>query len=1090
MALWAERPGRRGGHHDEHPHDGRPRDQYPGAHPFGCPAGELAALLDAAGPALRWLAGQSTQPDQEAVTLLLPSAGGRPLPSPELAGPATAAVEAARPGGTALEPWRVPCLRFEAGVAAQLLGELFDTSPWTAMVVAELPGGESAELHLGASLRWLIAVHDLAWHTVRRGRVLPGLDLAGPEPGGDPPRARWRPVPDQPWRDRSAALAAAGPPSARAERPAISSGQLIAEVLDELVDVEARAALELAPPLLPVGRRRDVAPGVAGSAEAEAARVRRSRTTRGWLTALTTSSGLVVGAEPVELADLGRRLARWHADTVDAGPLRVSFRLVEPLGPDPTDPQGWTSDDHWRLEFLLASTLEPAVTLEASALWADRAAATALERTVPAPDQVFLDELDRAVRCYPPLREAFRDPRPAQLRLDRAGALAFLTEGAPALTAAGFGVLLPSWWQRPARLGLRMTARVVSPGTVHTDSLIDRDAVVGFDWQAAIGGLRLSAEELERLAHATIPLVRVRGQWIVADQARIAAALAFLQREGSGSTDVGEVLRAAFDPEPPAGGLPVLGVEADGWLGDLIAGRIGGTGAGMAEVDLPDGFEFVFRAQLRPYQLRGLTWLATLARLGLGAVLADDMGLGKTVQTLALLVLEQSKPAPSQQSHRSGGENCTLLICPMSLVGNWQREAARFAPGLRVHVHHGPHRRDGDLLRAVRSMDLVITTYAIAQRDVELLRQVPWARLVVDEAQNVKNRGSMASRAIRALPARHRIALTGTPVENRLADLHAVLDVANPGLFGTAEAFKERYSVPIERHGNERAADELRRRTRPLLLRRLKTDPTIISDLPDKVEMTVLCNLTVEQAALYRAVVADLMNRLEPISSQGRGGIVRKGLVLASLSKLKQICNHPAQFLKDGSRIGGRSGKLDRLEETLAVAIDEGDRALCFTQFAGFGALLQPYLAARLGREVLFLHGGLARGERERLVARFQADGGPPVFLLSLKAGGAGLNLTAANQVIHLDRWWNPAVEEQATDRAFRIGQRRNVQVRKLVCVGTIEERIDEIIASKRRLADTAVGSGEGWLTELPVEALAELVDLSDDAVSEDPADA
>ncbi len=460
-----------------------------------------------------------------------------------------------------------------------------------------------------------------------------------------------------------------------------------------------------------------------------------------------------------------------------------------------------------------------------------------------------------------------------------------------------------------------------------------------------------------------------------------------------------------------------------------------------------------------------MAWLDALGRLGLGAVLADDMGLGKTVQTLALLALE----------HVRGARGPVLLVCPTSLVGNWQREASRFAPGLRVQLHHGPGRTAPD-----PAADLVITTYGVLQRDTAALRAVDWRRIVADEAQHIKNRSARQSRAIRSLRSGPRIALTGTPVENRLAELHAVLDFANPGLFGTAESFKERWAVPVEQSGNREVAARLQRLTGPFLLRRLKSDPEIGEQLPAKQEFTVRCNLTPEQAGLYRAVVAELLRRLG-----GVRGVERKGAVLAALGRLKQVCNHPAQLLHDGSPLGGRSGKVERLVALLREALAEGDRVLVFTQYAEFGALLQPHLRHRLGTQVLYLHGGLSAPRRQELVDRFQSPDGPRVFLLSLKAGGTGLNLTAANQVIHLDRWWNPAAEDQATDRAHRIGQRREVQVRRLVCVGTVEERIAELLQAKRELADAVVGAGEQWLTELPTEQLRELLTLSADAVGE-----
>jgi len=477
-----------------------------------------------------------------------------------------------------------------------------------------------------------------------------------------------------------------------------------------------------------------------------------------------------------------------------------------------------------------------------------------------------------------------------------------------------------------------------------------------------------------------------------------------------------------------------------------------------------------FRGTLRPYQQRGLSWLSFLGGLGIGAVLADDMGLGKTVQLLSLLLARRSQPAEP-----------SLLICPMSLVGNWQREAERFTPELAVHVHHGTERLTGpEFATAITASDLVITTYQTAVRDLAALSEIRWARVVCDEAQAIKNHLSRQAKAVRSLPAASRIALTGTPVENQLSELWSIMEFANPGMLGPQKAFRERYAVPIERHGSEEAASELRRITQPFVLRRLKTDKSIISDLPEKQEMKVWCNLTQEQASLYQATVTDMLTRIEDASDD----ISRRGLVLATMAKLKQVCNHPAHLLGDGSRLPGRSGKLARLEELCEEIATEGDKALCFTQYAEFGRMLQPYLAARIGCPVLFLHGGTTKKQRDALVAQFQEADQPVLFLLSLKAGGTGLNLTAANHVIHVDRWWNPAVEDQATDRAFRIGQRRDVQVRKFVCVGTLEERIDAMIEQKKALAEQIVGTGESWLTELSTAALREVLTLSPEAVS------
>jgi SNF2 family DNA or RNA helicase len=488
------------------------------------------------------------------------------------------------------------------------------------------------------------------------------------------------------------------------------------------------------------------------------------------------------------------------------------------------------------------------------------------------------------------------------------------------------------------------------------------------------------------------------------------------------------------------------------------------------------------QAELRDYQIAGFCWLARLAHWGVGACLADDMGLGKTAQLLALMVAER-EGVNGEGDPAAARPAATLLVCPMSLVGNWQRETERFAPGLSIHVHHGAGRKVGpSLVAAAEKADIVITTYSLLARDQRYLAQVQWGRVALDEAQNVKNPMSLAGRAARALPAAARVALTGTPVENRLLELWSLMDFLNPGLLGSEATFRHRFAVPVERYGDETAAATLKRLTGPFVLRRLKTDRSIIADLPDKIEMHVLCNLTREQASLYRAVVDDMLDRIE----KAKTGIERMGVISGSMMKLKQVCNHPAHFLADGSRLdGSRSGKLARLEEVLEEVTGAGERALVFTQFAEMGKLLQTHLSELLGDELPFLYGAVAKRRREEMVDAFQSDGGPPVLILTLKAGGVGLNLTAANHVVHYDRWWNPAVEDQATDRAFRIGQERNVQVRKFVCVGTLEERIDVMIEAKRDLAERIVGSGEARLTDLSLAELRDLVALSEDAVAE-----
>ena len=511
---------------------------------------------------------------------------------------------------------------------------------------------------------------------------------------------------------------------------------------------------------------------------------------------------------------------------------------------------------------------------------------------------------------------------------------------------------------------------------------------------------------------------------------------------------------------------PLPDCTAEGWVGDLLAQLQGQTA--FAELPVPDDFH----GALRPYQVRGYSWLSFLKQWGLGACLADDMGLGKTVQTLALIARER----------QANQQEPVLLVCPTSVVGNWQKEAARFTPHLPVLVHHGAARAKGKALaKQVRKYAMVISSYALLHRDFELLKEIPWSGVILDEAQNIKNPETKQARAARALPAGYRLALTGTPVENNVGDLWSIMEFLNPGFLGSQTEFKRRFFIPIQANRDPEATQGLQRLTQPFILRRLKTDPKIIDDLPEKNEMKVFCNLTKEQASLYAAVVEEAARALD-----GADGIQRKGVILGVLSKLKQVCNHPAQFLADNSPVPGRSGKLARLTEMVEEILQVKDRALIFTQFAEMGKILQRHLQETFGREVLFLHGGTPKKQRDEMVERFQADGSRlPLFILSLKAGGTGLNLTGANHVFHFDRWWNPAVENQATDRAYRIGQTKDVQVHKFLCVGTLEEKIDEMIERKKEVAEQVVGTGEGWLTELSTAELKDLMALRREALGD-----
>ncbi|GAB3140034.1 DEAD/DEAH box helicase [Microbispora hainanensis] len=977
-------------------------------HPFAVPASTLAAELPRWGDAAAEAAGKAVSGD---AVLLLPSSATSPLPSPETG----LRITARRPR---ISPWRVPALLVEPGPALRLLTEAFEPPP-----VA------------GPSLRYLAVVAAHARDLVRRGLVLPQLVT---EDGGY--AARWRPVLTGAHADRFRELAAAMPPVCRAvghERP---SAHVLTEALAGLADAAVRQAL---PERLLGGHR----PGL------------RSPLADRWTVALTGDTAALPGAREEEAEALARPLEDWFkaAHQLD-GPVRVCFRLVEPLlAEDQPDHETTAGGGAWRVEFALQSAEDPSLYVPAPLVWAGESMPGLPGR----PDETLLAGLGRAARLYPRIDDALRDPRPAHVGLDVEGAFHFLRHAAPLLQSAGFGVQLPAWAGR-TRLGLKLTTRSRSGPGAASDQGFGLAQLVDFRAELAVGDETISEAELAELARLKVPLVRLRGQWVELDARQLGAALKAVERRGSGQMTIGEVVQELIH-----GGdddLPLVEVDADGLLGDLLSGE---ADRRLEPVATPAAFH----GTLRPYQERGLAWLSFMSEIGLGAILADDMGLGKTAQTLSLLVKER------ESGERAGA---TLLVCPMSLLSNWQKEAARFAPSLDVYLHHGAGRLRGEeLAERAGAADLVLTTYGTALRDRDALARFTWARVVCDEAQAVKNAAARQAQAVRSLPARTRLALTGTPVENHLAELWSIMEFCNPGLLGSARAFRDRYQEPIERRGDEMATAALKRATGPFVLRRLKTDKTIISDLPDKMEMKVWCTLTPEQASLYQAVVEDMMDRIA-----GSEGIERRGNVLAAMTRLKQVCNHPAHLLKDGSRLSGRSGKLARLEELAEEILSEGDKALVFTQYAEFGSMLQPYLAARLDRPVLWLHGGLPKKTRDGLVERFQTENEPMIFLLSLKAAGTGLNLTAANHVVHVDRWWNPAVEDQATDRAFRIGQTRNVQVRKFVCAGTLEERIDEMIERKKALAQSVVGTGEDWIAALSTAELRELFRLSPEAVS------
>ncbi len=868
-------------------------------------------------------------------------------------------------------------------------------------------------------LAWLTAVARLADATVRGGYLTPML-----RPERDALVARWLPVSAPMIDEALEALAASMPPILL---PDPTDPTTVADIHATLVDSVARHRLA-------VGRWR---PSVTGRTPAAAA-------TRAVFRALSTGDPRVpTGPHDVAVGTIGTTLDRRRQPASGEPVVVPRLRLVVPED----------LFDDWEVRLELVDELDPGRWCSADDVWDSTPMAVELSGSTDHLDALGSELVTTAsavaarIDTLEPFAAAHE---PSSIELDLDAADRFLEQAPAELERLGIELVGPERLVR-ANLAVRGT---VAGNPSEQRAGFNRDAVV--DWRLVVAdgddSSAVSAAELARADAAGATLLHNGRRWVRIDPAALRKARQRLDEHTRqhGVVDAVTLLHLAAAGEldaPERGSAPPWSVEL---LEGLPDDRL---------IEAHEGERFA--GALRPYQRRGLAWLRFLERLGLGGCLADDMGLGKTATALAHL---QCRPGPH------------LVVCPLSVVHNWFSEAARFTPDLHVVVHHGADRDLG--LDGLVPADVVVTTYGLLPRDLGQLSTVEWSTVVLDEAQQIKNPATRAARAVRTLRAGQKIALTGTPVENRLAELWAILDAVNPGVLGSREQFRHRYARPIERHGDAAAATRLRRITQPFVLRRSKSDRQLVPDLPDKIEQIAWAGLSSEQAVLYQHVVQQLLADAEQAT-----GMRRRGLVLAALTRLKQICNHPAHALGDGSRLHGRSGKLARYDELVDELLDVGERALVFTQFREMGELLRRHAAERLELRVPFLHGGVTRNRRDAMVADFQAGLGPPLLLVSLRAGGTGLNLTAASQVIHYDRWWNPAVEDQATDRAWRIGQGRTVVVHKLVCEGTVEERIATVIDEKRALANTVVGGGEAWLSELSTAELRDLVTLDTSAV-------
>ncbi len=732
----------------------------------------------------------------------------------------------------------------------------------------------------------------------------------------------------------------------------------------------------------------------------------------------------------------------WHTDMVPVLEILVPDRPFEEHAP-------------WGLQLLarpiptvdLLETLEQVHQRVSQSLFPNELLRDSVQR--------FEHKIDELAEKLPPLRRARNlvDGRASLTRQE----LDQILDHLPLLESEGFELSIPGV-ESMQRLAAHVTLQEVT-GSESTRPWFE------FRWNLALGETVLSRKEFDELVDAKTPLVFLDKRPVLLSPKDRQALADFKKRMADTGERISffEALRLRLGGAAHLHGLAMETIASTPRLEQLLENLE--RSRAVEGRPMPKGF----LGELRPYQQRGHSWLYYLVDQGFGACLADDMGLGKTVQAIAVMLDWRKRAAKA---------GCLLIVCPVSVLGNWRRELIRFAPELRTTLHHGKTRAETteEFQKILDSHDVMLTSYNLLQRDEELLTACTFEGVILDEAQNIKNPTTKQSRVARTLRGNFRVALTGTPLENRPLDLWSIMDFLNEGLLGSRTQFMQTLEHPIVKQRRQSSMSALARLVRPFVLRRLKTDSEIVADLPEKTEQIVASTLTREQAILYESVVRKGLQEVE----RAQEGIARRGAILTTLLRLKQVCNHPAHYLGDGSSLHSRSGKLDLLTEMLEEALEEGDRCLVFTQFKEMGSLLKTHVEERMGGTVLFLHGSVPQKERDTMVADFQESrpDGPKVFVLSLKAGGTGLNLTAANRVFHFDRWWNPAVEDQATDRAFRIGQQRNVFVHKFVCTGTLEERIQQMLDRKREVADNLLAAGENWITELSNEDLKKLLAL------------
>ncbi|MEK5521330.1 DEAD/DEAH box helicase [Heyndrickxia sp. FSL W8-0423] len=724
-------------------------------------------------------------------------------------------------------------------------------------------------------------------------------------------------------------------------------------------------------------------------------------------------------------------------------PFKIALRLSEPE----------EHEDSWKLETVLRDRSFP-----------DRLYSM---NDSPAKWKPFIAEVQEEHRRWVKLFPWLKGVNGLNDELDEDQAWIFLTEASEKLHVLGVEILLPSWWMAMKDAQIAVKAKMKQTNTSYSPSFVGLNAMIDFDWRLSVNGSELSEDDFQQLIESQRKLIKLNGQWVRFDPKMIKQIQDLMQRakkEGLTVRDIFEQELITADEEidedfnPKA--FAKIQIELNRSIKKLIQQLT--DLADIPQLSVPNKFQ----GHLRPYQVQGFSWLAFLRKFQFGAILADDMGLGKTIQLITYLL---------HVKNTIGIHTPSLIICPTSVLGNWQKEFERFAPSLKVVLHYGPNRPKGEHFdESLKDVDVILTTYGISHLDFDELSGIHWSTIAIDEAQNIKNSGTKQSRAIRKLNGEHKIALTGTPMENRLSELWSIFDFTNHGFLGTFSQFQKKYILPIEKDGTEGKIRELQSLIRPFLLRRTKQDPEVELNLPDKIEEKEYCPLTTEQASLYEQLIRDTFDQIETLSS-----FERKGLILKMLNHLKQLCNHPALYLKEErpNNVVKRSHKIEKLIELLTSVLDANEGCLIFTQYIGMGRIIQETLNSHFNLDVPFLNGSMPKAKRDEYVQSFQ-NGEFPIFLISLKAGGTGLNLTAANHVIHFDRWWNPAVENQATDRVYRIGQSRFVHVHKFITTGTLEEKIDAMLEKKQALNDEIIQS-DNWITELSNIELQDLLALS-----------